>query len=71
MTTAPVSRANGLNHWKKLTCSHCGSAEVSRQRPRGLIERHFFRAFRFTPFLCATCKRRSYLRTKELAEQRA
>ena len=42
MTTVPVFTA------RKRACTHCGSDEIYRQRPRGLIERHVARA-------CSNC----------------
>lgn len=41
---------------------YCGSDELYRQRPRGIIEQHIFRTFHFAPFWCATCDKRFYLR---------
>jgi len=64
MATVPISPAtNGLRaSHKKRACTHCGSDEIYRQRPRGLIERHVVRAFHFAPYWCAACDRRCYLR---------
>lgn len=64
MATMPVSPSTGLNAFKrhKRFCTHCGSDEIYRQRPRGLIERHVARAFQFVPYWCAACDRRCYLR---------
>lgn len=64
MASLPISSAsNGLRAFhKKRACTHCGSAEVYRQRARGIIERHVVRAFHFAPYWCAACDRRCYLR---------
>jgi hypothetical protein len=56
MATVPAFTA------RKRACTHCGSDEIYRQRPRGLIERHVARAFQFLPYWCASCDRRCYLR---------
>jgi hypothetical protein len=63
MATVPVSAAPSRNALaRKRACTHCGSDEIYRQRPRGLIERHVARAFQFEPYWCASCDRRCYLR---------
>jgi DNA-directed RNA polymerase subunit RPC12/RpoP len=64
VATVPISPASPLGSLKKTvrSCSHCGSDEIYRQRPRGLIERHIFRAFHFAPYWCAACDKRFYLR---------
>ena len=73
MATAPISRPSGLGNLRAVvrTCSYCGSDEIYRQRPRGLIERHFFQAFQFAPFWCAACDRRFYLRVRNSANRQA
>lgn len=51
MATIPMSVPGGLGSSKKVerTCIYCGSDELYRQRPRGIIEQHIFRAFDFVP----------------------
>ena len=65
MATLPLSPSGGalgaFNRRKRI-CTHCGSDEIYRQRPRGIIERHVVRAFHFAPYWCASCDRRCYLR---------
>jgi hypothetical protein len=64
MATIHVSPSASRNMFtnRKRACTHCGSDEIYRQRPRGLIERHVARAFQFEPYWCASCDRRCYLR---------
>jgi hypothetical protein len=64
MATLPVSNSSVLPTPRRLTrnCIYCGSDELYRQRPRGIIEQHVFRAFHFAPFWCAACDKRFYLR---------
>lgn len=65
MASVPMSSSSqSLEGVKKRrhVCTHCGSEEVYRQRPRGLIERHVARVFHFAPYWCAACDRRCYLR---------
>jgi hypothetical protein len=64
MATLPISPSTGMNTFRsrRRSCTHCGSDEIYRQRPRGLIERHVARAFQFAPYWCASCDRRCYLR---------
>jgi DNA-directed RNA polymerase subunit RPC12/RpoP len=71
MATLPISPANRLDASKKPSraCSYCGSDELYRQRPRGLIERHVFRAFHVAPYWCAACDRRSYQRVRNTHRQ--
>jgi hypothetical protein len=64
MATLPVPSTSWNAYRKpKRSCSHCGSEEIYRQRPRGIIERHVARAFKFFPYWCAGCDRRCYLRS--------
>ena len=73
MATLPISpSSNGLNTFNKRrrSCSHCGSEDVYRQRPRGIIERHVARAFHFAPYWCAACDRRCYLRMSSPQSQK-
>jgi ribosomal protein L33 len=56
-TVAPARRA-------RISCSHCGSGDIYRTQPRGLIERHIHRAFHFVPFWCEACDRRFYVHMK-------
>jgi hypothetical protein len=64
MATLPVPSSSwNAHHKSKRSCSHCGSEEIYRQRPRGIIERHVARAFNFFPYWCADCDRRCYLRS--------
>ncbi|MGB2668552.1 MAG: hypothetical protein WAK48_31490 [Candidatus Acidiferrum sp.] len=69
MVTLPISPSSGLNNLHKLTraCTHCGSNEIYRQRPRGLVERHVYKAFHFAPYWCAGCDKRFYLRHRHAA----
>jgi DNA-directed RNA polymerase subunit RPC12/RpoP len=65
MATLPISPPGDVNefHNRHLrTCAHCGSREIYRQRPRGIIERHVYRAFSYAPYWCADCDSRFYLR---------
>jgi hypothetical protein len=64
MATMPVPSSHRLNAFQapRRSCTHCGSEEIHRQRPRGIIERHVARAFHFFPYWCADCDRRCYLR---------
>jgi DNA-directed RNA polymerase subunit RPC12/RpoP len=66
MATLPVRPAAEFTGVRKLggICTHCGSEEIFRQRPLGLIERHLLRALRFVPYWCATCNTRFYLRVR-------
>jgi len=65
MATLPASSVSGSDILRRPTriCTHCGSDEVYRQRPRGLMERHVFKAFQFAPYWCAGCDKRFYLRS--------
>lgn len=67
MATLPVSPSGTLKAFPrpKRSCTHCGSVELYRQRPRGIIERHVARTFNFYPYWCADCDRRCYLRSRE------
>ena len=70
MVTLPIAAISAGPHPVRalhLACSRCGSDEIYRQRPRGLIERHIFRAFQFAPFWCAACDVRFYVRIKGAA----
>jgi hypothetical protein len=73
MATMPVP-SNSVNTFRpprpKRSCTHCGSEEIYRQRPRGIIERHVARAFNFFPYWCAYCDRRCYLRSRDSRETR-
>jgi DNA-directed RNA polymerase subunit RPC12/RpoP len=60
-SASPVN-GSGLVPRPSRICTYCGSDEIYRQRPRGLIERHVFKAFHFTPYWCAACDKRFYLR---------
>jgi hypothetical protein len=66
MATLAVSATAECTQDRKLGgfCTQCGSEEIFRQRPLGLIERHLLRALRFVPYWCATCNTRSYLRVR-------
>lgn len=66
MATLPFSPMHGFCRVRRqgLSCSFCGSGEIYPQRPRGLVERHIFRTFRFAPFWCVACDRRFYLRVR-------
>lgn len=66
MSTLPITPSSSLNtfHRPKRSCTHCGSEEIYRQRPRGMIERHVARAFHFFPYWCAGCDRKCYLRSR-------
>jgi hypothetical protein len=63
-TTLPISTPSVVGSPKRTAriCMYCGSDELYRQRPRGIIEQHIFRAFNFAPFWCAACDKRFYLR---------
>ena len=65
MATVPISTPGDVNRFHNRhprTCAHCGSQEIYRQRSRGIIERHVYRAFNYAPYWCADCDRRCYLR---------
>jgi hypothetical protein len=63
MAMLPMAASGELgNQRKRDTCPYCGSDELYRQRPRGVIEHHIFGAFNFAPYWCAACDRRLYLR---------
>jgi len=66
MATLPISTPGDVNAFHSRqhlrTCAHCGSCEVYRQRPRGIIERHVYRVFNYAPYWCADCDNRFYLR---------
>ena len=51
MATIPMSVTGALGSSTKAerTCIYCCSDELYRQRPRGIIEQHIFRAFDFVP----------------------
>jgi hypothetical protein len=68
MATLAVTPSGQSNDLRKVrTCAHCGSEEIYRQRPRGLMERHVFKVFHFAPFWCAGCDRHFYLRMRKAA----
>ena len=72
MATLPISSSTGVNKLHRLIrmCTHCGSDEIYRQRPRGLIERHVCKVFHFAPFWCAGCDKRFYLRYSHATTRR-
>jgi hypothetical protein len=72
MATIPMSVPGALGSSRKTgrTCIYCGSDELYRQRPRGIIEQHIFRAFDFVPYWCAACDRRFYLRLRRPQQRR-
>jgi DNA-directed RNA polymerase subunit RPC12/RpoP len=68
MATVPISTSRNLNTLQNRqlrSCAHCGSFEIYRQRPRGIIERHVYGAFRYAPYWCADCDSRFYLRVSK------
>jgi hypothetical protein len=71
MAAAPVLPSSGFSSFKRLARirTHCGSDEIYRQRPRGIIERHVFRAFHFAPYWCERCDRRIYLRVRSSSKR--
>jgi len=64
MATLTVTSSSDPNLSGKLSraCVHCGSEEIYRRHPRGLIERHLRRVSHLTPYWCAGCDRHFYLR---------
>jgi hypothetical protein len=71
-TTQPISTPLVVGGPKRSAriCMYCGSDELYRQRHRGIIEQHIFRAFNFAPFWCAACDRRFYLRVATSTQRR-
>ena len=65
MGTLPATPVSGPGFLRKSShiCTHCGSDEIYRQRTRGLIERHIFKALHFLPYWCAGCDKRFYVRS--------
>jgi len=73
MATLPISTPRDfktVQNRQLRSCAHCGSEEIYRQRPRGLIERHVFRVFNFAPYWCADCDSRFYLRISKHSRSR-
>jgi DNA-directed RNA polymerase subunit RPC12/RpoP len=62
----PISQPASITTLRRsrISCSHCGSRDIYRTQPRGLIERHIHHVFHFAPFWCAACDRRFYVHMK-------
>jgi DNA-directed RNA polymerase subunit RPC12/RpoP len=67
MASLPVTPASDTEYLRTPThiCTYCGSDEIYRQRPRGLIERHIFKVLHFLPYWCAGCDKRFYIRSRK------
>jgi hypothetical protein len=50
----------------KQACPQCGCTAIHRSRRRGVIERHFFRVLRLSPYRCEGCDSRFFMREMRL-----
>lgn len=47
---------------EKLCCPRCGSSEISRSRPRGVMEKHLGNLMHLRPYRCYECSLRFWKR---------